>query len=302
VRYFYINFNIKQDYEIKVMSLVIENKYKLVKKLGEGSFGKIFSGINQNTNEKVAIKIEEINNLSVLRNEARIYTDLRDMIGVPKMRAWGKEGKFNYLVIDHLGQSLEDLRIQCGGILSLKTTLLLGIQMIERMELLHSHGIVHRDVKPDNFLLGIEDNKNLLYVIDFGLAKRYMTKGMHIKIENNRKLIGTARYVSINIHNGILPSRRDDMESIGYILLYLLLGNLPWQGLKISNRDEKHKIIGEKKNKIKWWDKYNSKVPGEIFIMIQYCRNLKYDENPDYVYLKKLLNNLYEHKGFACDN
>ena len=284
------------------MSLVIENKYKLVKKLGEGSFGKIFSGINQNTNEKVAIKIEEINNLSVLRNEARMYTDLRDMIGIPKMRAWGNEGKFNYLVIDHLGQSLEDLRIKCGGTLSLKTTLLLGIQMIERIELLHSQGIIHRDVKPDNFLLGIDVTKNLLYIIDFGLAKRYIIKGKHVTIENNRKLVGTARYVSINIHNGVLPSRRDDLESIGYILLYLLLGYLPWQGLKISNRDEKHKIIGEKKNKIKLWNKYDSKVPGEIFIIIQYCRNLKYDEDPDYDYLKKLVNNLYEHKGFARDN
>ena len=280
------------------MSLVIENKYQLVKKLGEGSFGKIFSGINQNTNEKVAIKIEEDNRLSVLRNEARMYTALREIEGIPKMRACGKEGKFNYLVIDHLGKSLEDLRSECGGFLSLKTTLLLGIQMIDRMEILHSKGIIHRDVKPDNFLLGMESNKNLLYIIDLGLAKMYMTKGKHVQIEKDRKLIGTARYVSINVHNGILPSRRDDMESIGYILLYLLIGYLPWQGLRISNRDEKHKIIGEKKNKIKLWDKYNSQVPGEIFIIIHYCRNLKYDEVPDYDYLKKILNNLYEHKGF----
>lgn len=284
------------------MSLIVESKYKLIKKLGEGSFGKIFTGINKNTNESVAIKIEAATEISVLRNEARIYTLLREIEGVPNMRAWGKEGKFNYLVLDHLGKSLEDLRIQCGKTLGLKTVLAMGIQMIKRIEQVHAQGIIHRDIKPDNFLLGVEPNQHLLYLIDFGLAKMYIKNRAHVSIDHNRKLTGTARYVSLNVHEGILPSRRDDMESIGYILIYLLIGELPWQGLNGINKYEKHKLIGERKRDIKLWDRYQSSVPGEIFIFINYCRNLKYEEEPDYQYLKSLLINLYTHHGFITDN
>jgi serine/threonine protein kinase len=284
------------------MSVIIEGKYKVIKKLGEGSFGKIFSCINNNTNEEVAIKIEEDNKTSVLKNEARMYTALRELDGIPNMRAWGKEGKFNYLVIDHLGKSLEDLKISYSGKLTLKTVLLMGIQMIEIIEEVHRLGILHRDIKPDNFLIGNGCNKNTLYLIDFGLAKVYIKKGKHVKQENNRNLTGTARYVSINIHNGILPSRRDDIESIGYILLYLLNGELPWQGLKSNTREEKQKLIGNVKREIKLWDIYSDFIPGEIFLFINYCRKLRFEEIPDYQYLKDILNNLYKHKKYKYDN
>jgi casein kinase 1, epsilon len=283
------------------MSVIIEGKYKILKKIGEGAFGKIFSGINNNTNEEVAIKIEEDNNTSVLKNEARMYTTLREIEGIPKMRAWGKEGKFNYLVIDHLGNSLEDLKIKNSGKLGLKTVLFLGIQMIERIEAVHSTGIIHRDIKPDNFLIGNYDNRNMLYLIDFGLAKTYLKNEKHVNIENNRNITGTARYISINIHKGILPSRRDDMESIGYILLYLLNGELPWQGLNAVSIDGKKKLICNIKSEIKLWDMYSDTIPGEIFLFIDYCRKLNFEETPDYQYLKDILNNLYKHNGYKHD-
>lgn len=282
------------------MTVIIDGKYKILKKLGEGSFGKIFTGINNNTKEKVAIKIEQESNSSVLKNEARIYTALREIDGIPNIRAWGKEGKFNYLVLDHLGKSLEEIKTNSSGKLCLKAVLIMGLQMITRLEAIHAYGILHRDVKPDNFLIG-NDNKNVLYLIDFGLSKTYIKKGKHVAIERNRNITGTARYVSINVHKGILPSRRDDMESIGYILLYLLNGDLPWQGLH-AKKEEKNKLIGDIKSNIKLWELYSDNIPGEIILFIEYCKSLQYDEEPDYQYLKNILNNLFIHKGFKYDN
>lgn len=282
------------------MTVIIDGKYKILKKIGEGSFGKIFTGINNNTKEEVAIKIEQDSNSSVLKNEARMYTALREIDGIPNIRAWGKEGKFNYLVLDHLGKSLEEIKNNSSGKLCLKAVLLMGLQMITRLEAIHGYGIIHRDIKPDNFLIG-NDNKNVLYLIDFGLSKTYIKKGRHVPIERNRNITGTARYVSINVHKGILPSRRDDMESIGYILLYLLNGDLPWQGLQVK-KQEKNKLIGDIKNNIKLWELYSDTIPGEIILFIEYCKALQYDEEPDYQYLKNILNNLFLHKGFKYDN
>ena len=282
------------------MTVIIDGKYKILKKIGEGSFGKIFTGINNNTKEEVAIKIEQDSNSSVLKNEARMYTALREIDGIPNIRAWGKEGKFNYLVLDHLGKSLEEIKNNSSGKLCLKAVLLMGLQMITRLEAIHGYGIIHRDIKPDNFLIG-NDNKNVLYLIDFGLSKTYIKKGRHVPIERNRNITGTARYVSINVHKGILPSRRDDMESIGYILLYLLNGDLPWQGLQVK-KQEKNKLIGDIKSNIKLWELYSDTIPGEIILFIEYCKALQYDEEPDYQYLKNILNNLFLHKGFKYDN
>ena len=219
------------------MTLVVEGKYRILSKIGEGSFGKIFQGVNSYTDEIVAIKIEKSSESSLLKNEAKIYKLLEDNPGIPKLRSFGKEGVFNYMVMDLLGKSLEDCRVDCGGTLSLKTVLGLGVQMLRRIETIHENGIIHRDIKPDNFL--IKDGSNLVNVIDFGLARRYTDKnGNHIKEESGRKLTGTARYASLNVHRGFTPSRRDDFESIGYVLLYLLLGKLPWQSIKCNDKRE----------------------------------------------------------------
>jgi casein kinase I family protein HRR25 len=285
------------------MSLIVEGKYRLVHKIGEGSFGKIFSGINKNTHEEVAVKIERSEGGSVLRNEARIYTALRGEAGIPCMRACGKEGKFNYLVIDLLDVSLEDQRIRCGGRLGLKTVLAMGVQMIRRIEQVHNFGIVHRDVKPDNFLLGRGDEAHVLHLIDFGLAKRYINKSQHVDGQTGRKLCGTARYVSLNVHDGVTPSRRDDLESIAYVLIYLFCGRLPWQGVQCEEREEKHRAIGRIKKETNMWDACKDyALPGEILVFMEYCRRLGYDDTPDYGYLRGLLMNLYKHHGFLADN
>jgi serine/threonine protein kinase len=281
------------------MSLIVAKKYKIISKLGEGSFGKIFSGVNINTDEEVAVKIEKLDEHSLLKNEASVYKLLENISGIPRLRSYGTEGKFNYMVIDLLDKSLEDMRITCGNTLSLKTVLVLGIQMLKRIECVHLEGIIHRDIKPDNFL--IKNNNNQIYLIDFGLSKRYLDSfDKHIKINTGRKLMGTARYASINVHNGITPTRRDDIESIGYVLLYLLIGYLPWQSIKADTREKRYKLIGKIKKETDLWN-ISKDIPGELIIFINYCRNLSFSEKPNYNYLKNLLGNLFKLHGFTTD-
>ena len=144
------------------MSLIVEGKYRIDSKIGEGSFGKIFSGTNINNGDVIAIKIEKSDETSLLKNESKIYKLLENTPGIPKLRAFGKEGQFNYMVIDKLGKSLEELRVEHGGTFSLKTVLALGISMLKRIELVHNCGIVHRDIKPDNFL--VKDNNIVVHL------------------------------------------------------------------------------------------------------------------------------------------
>ena len=274
------------------MTIIISKKYKILNKIGEGAFGKIFVSENIDTKEKVAIKIEKINmyNTTLIKNEARIYTYLKDIFGIPKIREYGKVKNYNYLVMDLFKKSLNNNTNNNG--ICLKLILDYSLQMICRIEDIHNKGIIHRDIKPDNFLL--DDNEKCIYLIDFGLSKSFKNEnGEHIKLRNDNSLLGTFDYVSINIHNGITASRRDDIESIGYILLYLFIGFLPWKNIDFNNNNEEeknNKILEFKKN-INYGD-YN--IPGEFIIYINYCRNMKFDDKPNYNYLKCLLYNLYK--------
>lgn len=278
------------------MSLIVERKYKILSKIGEGTFGKIFKGLNINTNVNVAIKIEKSETSKLLFNEAKIYKNLEGIIGIPRMLSFGQEGIFNYLVIDLLDESLEELKYSCGGVLSLKCVLNIGIQLLLRIESVHLNGLIHRDIKPDNFC--IDRKSNTIYIIDFGLATRYLDDNNgHLQQSHGRKLTGTARYVSINIHNGLSPSRRDDLESIGYVLLYLLQEKLPWQGIKHKIKSTKYEMIGEEKKKHNLIEHFPN-VPGEFITYLLYCRNMLFDEDPDYEYLRTIFTNLYKQRRF----
>lgn len=207
------------------------------------------------------------------------------------------------MVMDLLGPSLEDLFTFCKRKFSLKTVCMIADQMIQRIEFLHNNHFIHRDLKPDNFLVGIQKKQHLVYLIDFGLAKRYRDPktGEHISYRDNKSLTGTARYASVNTHLGIEQSRRDDLESLGQILVYFLKGSLPWQGLQAKTKDDKYNKIKEKKVSTTV-EALTRGLPDEIGQYMNYCRNLKFEEKPDYQYLRKLFKDIMQKNSFDCDH
>lgn len=207
------------------------------------------------------------------------------------------------MVMDLLGKSLEDLvSAQPQQRFSLKTTIMLADQMICRLEFLHSRDYIHRDIKPDNFLMGRGKKKNMVYIIDLGLAKRYRDSSthQHIPYREDKGLTGTVRYASINSHHGIEQSRRDDLESVGYILIYFLTGSLPWQGLKIDNRANKFRAICDLKMSIPV-ETLCKDCPKEFELYMRYVKDLHFDAKPDYFYLRRLFRSLFLKQGYTLD-
>ena len=201
-----------------------------------------------------------------------------------------------------LGQSLENLFQAQNKSFSIKTACMLGIQMIDRIEYVHSRKIIHRDIKPDNFVMGRGLKSHIVYVLDFGLSKKYWSSShkCHIPFCRGKKLTGTARYASINALSGCEQSRRDDLESIGYIIMYFIRGSLPWQGLKINRKEDRYKKICEKKKETSAKD-LCSGFPNEFEAFVQYTRNLQFTEVPNYNYLKGLLKTIIKKSGFVID-
>jgi serine/threonine protein kinase len=193
--------------------------------------------------------LEYENKLYKLLKGGSKYAELTFKAGIPEVYWYGIEGDYKAMVMELLGQSLEDLFQFCDRKFSLKTVCMLAEQMITRVEYLHLNNFLHRDMKPDNFLMGLDRKADLCYMIDYGLSKRYRDPktGEHIPYRDGKSLTGTARYASVNTHIGIEQARRDDLESVGYILLYFLKGSLPWQGLAGKNKNEKYDRIKDKK-------------------------------------------------------
>ncbi|KAF7837902.1 casein kinase 1-like protein 1 [Senna tora] len=258
---------------------------------------------NIQTNEEVAIKLENVKTKHPqLLYESKLYRILQGGTGIPNVKWFGVEGDYNVLVIDLLGPSLEDLFNFCSRKLSLKTVLMLADQMINRVEFFHSKSFLHRDIKPDNFLMGLGRRANQVYVIDFGLAKKYRDSSthQHIPYRENKNLTGTARYASMNTHLGIEQSRRDDLESLGYVLMYFLRGSLPWQGLKAGTKKQKYERISEKKVSTSI-EALCRGYPTEFASYFHYCRSLRFDDKPDYAYLKRIFRDLFIREGFQFD-
>ncbi|KAF5345208.1 hypothetical protein D9758_009655 [Tetrapyrgos nigripes] len=282
----------------------VGGKYRLGKKIGHGSFGDIYIGVEITTGEEVAIKLESVKaKHSALEEEAKVYKRLAGGVGVPSVKWIGTENKYRAMVVDLLGPSLEDLFNYCNRKFSLKTVLLLADQMISRVEYVHSRHFLHRDIKPDNFLMGVRKHGHEVNIIDFGLAKRFRDPRtrLHIPYREDKSLVGTARYASINTHQGVEQARRDDLEALGYIFIYFLRGSLPWQGLKASaNKKEKYDLIMKKKMYTPV-GQICQEYPNEFGIFINYTRALRFDDEPDYSYLRDLFRNLFKRQGYRYD-
>jgi serine/threonine protein kinase len=252
---------------------LINKKYRVLEKIGEGSFGFIYKGENIRTRELVAIKVESIEKeLKLLKNESVIYQYLNNIQGIPIVKWFGKDETNYYMVLNLLGESLESIKNNLT--FSLTNVLQIGIQVIILLKTIHDKGLVHRDIKPDNFLLGLNSQRKRIYIIDFGLCKSYMTNDEHNPVKKTNNLIGSLTYASINTHNCIELSRRDDMESLGYMLIYFYLGKLPWQDLSSENVN----VIQKLKQDITIHDK----LPQILVNYIKYVRCLEYEEKPNY--------------------
>ncbi|XP_022871377.1 casein kinase 1-like protein 10 [Olea europaea var. sylvestris] len=285
------------------MDHVIGAKFKLGRKIGSGSFGELYLGVNIQTGEEVAVKLESVKTKHPqLRYESKLYMLLQGGTGIPHLKWFGVEGEYNAMVIDLLGPSLEDLFNYCNRKFTLKTVLMLADQLINRVEYMHSRGFLHRDIKPDNFLMGLGRKANQVYVIDYGLAKKYrdLQTHKHIPYRENKNLTGTARYASVNTHLGVEQSRRDDLESLGYILMYFLRGSLPWQGLRAGTKKQKYDKISEKKM-LTPIDLLCKSYPSEFISYFHYCRSLQFEDKPDYSYLKRLFRDLFIREGYQFD-
>jgi len=279
--------------------------YKVGKKIGAGNFGELRLGKNIETSEDVAIKMEPSNaRAPQLYLEYRFYQLLGSHVGIPQVFYFGSCGKYNALVMELLGPSLEDLFDMCGRKFSLKTVCMAAIQLITRLEYVHSKNIIFRDIKPENFLV---DRKSLtgdctIHIIDFGLSKEYIDPetGKHIPYREHKSLTGTARYMSINTHLGREQSRRDDMESLGHMLIYFLRGSLPWQGLKADNLKQRYQMIGDVKRTTEI-DVLCKDFPVEVATFLRYTRNLDFFQMPDYNYMRQLWWNIFQREGYVDD-
>lgn len=285
------------------MELRVGQKFRLGRKIGSGSFGDIYMGYNIASNEEVAIKLECTKTKHPqLHIESKIYRLMQGGVGIPTLKWCGGEGDYNVMVMELLGPSLEDLFNFCSRKFGLKTVLLLADQTISRIEYIHSKNFIHRDIKPDNFLMGLAKKGNLVYIIDFGLAKKFRDPRthQHIAYRENKNLTGTARYASINTHMGVEQSRRDDLESLGYVFMYFNRGSLPWQGLKAQTKRQKYERISEKKMAT-GVEELCKGFPIEFSNYLGYCRSLRFDDRPDYQYLRQLFRNLFHRQGFTYD-
>ena len=267
----------------------IFKKYKPVKKIGRGSFGKIYHVVRLKDNAAFAMKVEKIDAVQkTLEREAYYLFTLQGGFGIPKLITFGRTKSYNILIETLLNKSLFDLFINKNNKFRLTDCCFIGIQILEILEWIHSKDIIYRDVKPENFLIGIKD-PNAIYVVDFGLCKKYRSSktGKHLLPKLTGKFSGTLIYASSNVLKGKESSRRDDIISLGYMLIYLLKRDIPWNSsFKDLNKEKYYNLIYLKDTNSN--GELFKGLPDELIEYIKYSRSLKFEQDPDYTYLRSL--------------
>ena len=289
------NEQLSNDHQLQKEYSLIDDTYKILtdKRLGGGSFGHVYKCLNIKTNKEYSIKIESNDNTNPqLLHEYKILKSLEGNEGIPTTYLFKNIGGESILIMDLLGPNLEDiLQDTKTKTFTLKTCLMALKQIIERLKLIHKEGIIHRDLKPENLLVTKNIRNCLIYLIDYGLSKKYkdIKNDIHIPFKNDRQITGTIRYVSINTHKGIEQSRRDDIESSLYIITYFLNGKLNWDGIKCKTKEEKIQKIMEKKEEFKNNKEYK-KLPQTLSQIFQYAYHLGFEEKPNYEYIFGVIN------------
>ncbi|KAM3147615.1 hypothetical protein pb186bvf_000422 [Paramecium bursaria] len=293
------------------MGLIIDRRFKILNKIGQGSFGTVYLCFDNETEEYCACKFElRQQRLQMMTREILVMKELSGISGFPQIIHHGKDRQHLYYMSQILGENLEQLLKRAGGRFSITTVMQLAIQLIDRIEVFHSRSFIHRDIKPENFVISREDN-TLIFLIDFGLAKYYRSKeGKHIEFVQKQGVIGTARYASINTLQWMEQSRRDDLEAIGYMLIYFIKGELPWQNIKAPTKEQKYESILQMKmsNSLSQLCK---NLPKCFMMYFQHVKSLLFQQQPNYSLLRALfqkqleetksIQSLYDWETFRMD-
>jgi serine/threonine protein kinase len=285
------------------MEQVIGGQYLLQRLIGAGCFGEVYIAENTRTYDRVAVKLEKLRcSVPQLPWESKVYTLLSGGVGIPRLHWSGATDKHHAMVVALLGKSLEELFVSCHHRFSLKTVLMLTDQMLSRVEWIHNKNLIHRDIKPDNFVMGLGRKSNQVFIIDYGLAKSYRDSRTHVHIPytEGKSLTGTARYASVGALRGVEQSRRDDLEALGFVWMYLLRGSLPWMGITAPNSKNKNAQICHIKARTSFQELCEG-FPHEFVSYFEYVRKLRFNEKPDYATLRNGFRTLFIREGFTYD-